>query len=187
VIVCVFVAVALISVSIAVLTASTPKGSQMTAAPSETVTASPSIGSGHTSDNRGGSPVLSPAQLEDLAKAAGFAFAQEARAGYITVVVTAETRGATRGIGNSGSPLKWSAGQEFELAALCMGRGSVTVRWQAPGGVTGELPVTCSERGAIARVRFTPPVDGQLVQCTLTPDDEAVGRAGLAIGVVEFQ
>jgi hypothetical protein len=160
-IVCAFVAVALIGVIIAVLT---------------------------TLDNRAADPVLSPTQLEDLAESAGRALWDQAPGTGLNLAVTAETRGATHGISHDGSsPLKWSKGQEFELAALCMGRGSVTVQWQAPGRVTGELPVTCTESGQIARTRFTPLADGRLIQLTLTSDDEAVGRAGMAINIIEFQ
>jgi hypothetical protein len=162
-IVCVLVVVALIGV-IAVLTSSTP-------------------------DSRGSHPVLSQAQLEAVAASAGRVLERERLPGFrMNVAVTAETRGAKQGLSHAGSsPQKWSKGQEFEVAALCMGRGSVTVQWQAPGEVTGELPVVCSEGGKSASVRFTPLADGQLIQFTLHPDDEAVGRAGMAIGVIEFQ
>jgi hypothetical protein len=160
-IVCAFVAVVLIGASIAAVT---------------------------TLDNRGAYPILSRAQLEDLAESAGRALEEQAPGFRKNVAVTVETRGATHGISHGGSsPLKWSKGQEFELAALCMGRGNVTVQWQAPGRVTGELPVICSESGEIARTRFTPLADGQLIQFTLMPNDEAVGRAGMAINIIEFQ
>ena len=157
---CAFAAVAIIGASIAVLT---------------------------TLDKRGAYPTLSQARLEDLAESAGRALEEQAPGFSKNVAVTAETRAATHGISHSGSsPLKWSKGQEFELAALCMGRGNVTMKWQAPGHVTGELPVICSEGGEIARTRFTPLADGQLIQFTLMPDDDAVGRAGMAINIIEF-
>jgi hypothetical protein len=159
------VAVALISVSVAVITSLAQNG--------------------HSSDSRVGSPVLSQTQLDALASTAGVALGEETRSGYLPIAVTAETRDATEGIGRAGSPLTLAAGLEIELAARCMGQGSVTVHWQAPGGVTGVLPVICSEHGPTARVRFTPSADGHLILCTLRPDDEAVGRAGLAITLVE--
>ena len=188
-IVCVFVVVALIVVGIAVLTSSTPKSGQMTAAPTETATGSRSSKSDPRPDNRSSYTVLSQAQLEVVAASAGRALEGERPpAVMMNVAVTAETRGATQGLSHGGSsPQKWSKGQEFELAALCMGRGNVTVQWQAPGGVTGALPVICSEDGKSASVRFTPLTDGQLIQYTLNPDDEAVGRAGMAIAIIEFQ
>lgn len=52
--------------------------------------------------------------------------------------------------------------------------------------MTGKLPVVCSESGQIARTRFTPRADGQLIEFTLMPDDEAVGRSGIAVSIVEF-
>ncbi len=141
-----------------------------------------------TSGRGAGSPALTQAQLDDLADSAGRVLWEQAP-GLSTkpLAVTAETTAATHAISHVGSsPMKWSKGQEFELAALCMGRGKVTVQWQAPGGVTGKLPVVCSESGQIARTRFTPRADGQLIEFTLMPDDEAVGRSGIAVNVVEF-
>jgi hypothetical protein len=141
-----------------------------------------------TSCGGAGSPALTQAQLDDLAGSAGRVLDEQAPASYSeNLAVTAETTAATHAISHAGSsPLKWSKGQEFELAALCMGRGRVTVQWQAPGGVTGKLPVVCSESGMIARTRFTPRADGWLIEFTLMPDDEAVGRSGIAVNIVEF-
>ena len=141
-----------------------------------------------TSCGGAGSPALTQAQLDDLADSAGRVLEEQAPVSVReNLAMTSETTAATHGISHDGSsPLKWSNGQEFELAALCMGRGKVTVQWQAPGGVTGKLPVVCSESGKIARTRFTPRADGRLIEFTLIPDDEAVGSSGIAVGIVEF-
>ncbi|HET8681748.1 MAG TPA: hypothetical protein VFM54_07715 [Micromonosporaceae bacterium] len=76
-------------------------------------------------------------------------------------------------------------GQDYDLLALCLGRGTVTVTWQAPGCPTGTAPVVCG--GDTVRVRVTPQADGPAVQIRLTPDAEATGRAGITVAIIEFQ
>src|SRR5918998_2687608 len=65
-------------------------------------------------DYRSPYPVLSQAQLEELADSAGRALEDQAPGFSKNVPVTVETQGATFGISHGGSsPLKWSRGQEF--------------------------------------------------------------------------
>jgi hypothetical protein len=82
---------------------------------------------------RPGGSAVAASQLEELADSAGRALEDQAPGFSKNVPVTVETQGATYGISHDGSsPLKWSKAQEFELAALCMGRGRVMVHCWRP-------------------------------------------------------
>lgn len=133
-------------------------------------------------------PTLSAADLEELAdRAVDDLFAKEPlTASAFPVAVTAQTQGEPLTVGHGGSsPLKFVQGQDYDLVALCLGRGTATVAWEAPGGVTGSVLVVCD--GTPVRVRFIPRADGPEVQIRLTPDAEAISRAGIALGYIEFQ
>jgi len=130
-------------------------------------------------------PTMSTTQMQELAADAYDVLTKDVSAfGYATAV-TAQTQAETHPIAHSGSsPLRWVQGQPYDLVALCRGRGTVTVTWQAPGGVTGSAPVTCG--GDVVRVRFTPRADGPVIEISLTPDARAINRAGIAVAIIEF-
>ena len=130
------------------------------------------------------SPTLSAGDLEGLATLALNALPRGGAA--IKTAVTAQTQGEPYAISHVGSsPNKFVKGQEYDLVALCQGRGRVIVAWEVPGGVTGSASVVCG--GDVVRARFVPQADGPNVQIRLTPDAEAIGRAGIAVGFIEFQ
>lgn len=128
---------------------------------------------------------LSAPELEELATQARNAMQEEPVAFGFSTAVTARTQGETRSLDHSGSsPLRFVQGDDYDLVALCLGRGMVTVAWEAPGGPTGSFSVVCG--GETVRVRFTPRADGPSVQIRLAPDAEATGRAGIAVAIIEF-
>ena len=132
------------------------------------------------------SPTLSEAELEELAtEALRTLFAKEPFAFGFPTAVTAQTRGEPYALSHAGSsPGRFVEGDDYDLVALCLGPGTVTVAWEAPGGVTGSTPVVCG--GDSVRVRFTPRADGPSVLIRFTPDAEATGRAGIGVAVIEF-
>jgi hypothetical protein len=131
-------------------------------------------------------PALSPQQLEELARQAGDTVWEQAPGMGLNLPVTAETAAAEHNISHFGSsPNQYLKGTEYGLAAACAGRGKVTVRWQAPGEVTGELPVVCGN-GRVTEARFTPQANGLVVKLNLIPDSQATDRAGIGVYAVDF-
>ncbi len=128
------------------------------------------------------SPPLSAAQLEHLADQALDALGRTD--GAYSTAVTAQTPGKTYPFGHEGSsPMQWVKGQDYDLVAQCMGQGSVTVAWQPPGGPPGSVRVVCGRPTVL--VHFVPGANGPVIQVTLTPDAEAIGRAGIAVSILE--
>ena len=133
-------------------------------------------------------PPLSAAQLKDLEYQALHALETGPgpfQAGLM-LPITAATRSQTYSMDHAGSsPMRFAQGEDYDLVAQCVGRGTVIVAWQAPGGVTGHTTVVCG--GAAFRVHFVPRADVNVIQFTLTPGTDATGRAAIVIGYAEYQ
>jgi hypothetical protein len=143
-----------------------------------------------TVDRRGATPgeypPLSEAEWKERATRALWEIAPDGYAFGFPIAVTAQTQDETYSIDHSGSsPLRFVQGQDYDIAAVCLGRGTVRMAWEAPGGVTGSARVVCG--GDTVRVRFVPRADGPAVVVRLTPDAEAIGQAGIAVAAVEFE
>jgi hypothetical protein len=132
-------------------------------------------------------PLLSAAQLKDLGGQALQALETGPWpfSGGLVLPITAATRNETYSLELGGSPMRFVRGEDYDLLAQCMGRGTVIVAWQAPGGLTGHTTVVCG--GAPFRVHFVPQVDVAAIQITLTPDADATGRAAIVVGDAEYQ
>jgi hypothetical protein len=137
-----------------------------------------------TADNRATYPKLSAAQLNELGRQALHALVKEPFSGGFQTAVTAQTQGDAFVLEPGGSPMRFVRGDDYDLVAACLGRGTVTVAWAAPGGPTGSTIVVCG--GDTVRVRITPRADGPTIQIRLTPNAEAIDRAAIAVGFVEF-
>ena len=75
---------------------------------------------------------------------------------------------------------------EYQLHALCLGRGKVSLGWSTAGGIQGSLVLDCGngDEDRHGYGAFTALVPG-ILKVTVTPDDKAKGRAGLAVVVTD--
>jgi hypothetical protein len=70
----------------------------------------------------------------------------------------------------------------YQLQGVCRGRGTVELGWEAPGGATGSSTLVCNGYGNAESV-IVAGLGG--IALTITADDEAAGRAGVAVVITD--
>jgi hypothetical protein len=81
-------------------------------------------------------------------------------------------------LGSTDHPLP--SGQ-YNVDMACVGVGRLIVVWEWTGGTFGGSPIDC---GGTHHAEFSASVAG-VVDITVTPDDDAVGRAGVAVAITD--